>query len=273
MENRKVANRESECNPVIEGQKHKNGGEKMKKLNLVGQRYGKLVVVENAGVKNGRSYSYCDCDCGKKHILIMNKQLRNGHTKSCGCYKAEVISKIGKQTGSTNIIKAHKVAWEQNKTHGASKTRLYRIWEGMKQRCYNPNSDAYIFYGGKGIEFYEEWKNFSVFQEWALSHGYEEELSIDRIKPENGYSPENCRWVTSSFNSQRAGEEYKLYILTNNKTGEQFQTNNLTKFCKEHELGHSVYYFVDLLRGKIKPKDWTIVKINPSIQSTIERVE
>lgn len=87
-----------------------------------------------------------------------------------------------------------------------SKTRLYSIFSGMKQRCYNPKSNKYRFYGAKGITICSEWlgeDGLSRFIEWALNNGYEESLTIDRIDPHGPYSPENCRWISQSMNASR----------------------------------------------------------------------
>ena len=79
--------------------------------------------------------------------------------------------------------------------------RLYNIWKNMRQRCSNPNASGYKNYGGRGISICSDWDNFYVFQDWALSNGYEDNLEIDRIDSNSDYSPVNCRWVTKSFNS------------------------------------------------------------------------
>ena len=98
---------------------------------------------------------------------------------------------------------------------GISQTRLYSIWVGMKQRCYNPKSTHYKAYGGRGITICDEWKNnFYAFSEWALSHGYQDppigeeknlrnNLTIDRIDDDKGYSPKNCQWITLSKNNMK----------------------------------------------------------------------
>lgn len=94
-----------------------------------------------------------------------------------------------------------------NNNNGLSRTRLYTIFSGMKQRCYNPKTKNFNWYGGRGIAICDEWMGehgVSNFIEWALNNGYEEHLTIDRIDPNGDYSPTNCQWITQSDNSSRA---------------------------------------------------------------------
>ena len=76
-----------------------------------------------------------------------------------------------------------------------AKTPLYRVWSDMKRRCNNPNREAYINYGGRGISVCEKWYNFIVFKDWALNNGYSDDLMLDRIDNDGNYEPTNCRFV------------------------------------------------------------------------------
>ena len=103
--------------------------------------------------------------------------------------------------------------------------RIYKIWQGIRQRCNNPNDKDYEDYGGRGIRVCEEWdKSSEAFVRWALENGYADNLSIDRIDTNSGYSPENCRWSTKK---EQAHNRKSTHFITRNG-----ETHNITEWAK-----------------------------------------
>lgn len=112
-----------------------------------------------------------------------------------------------------------------NPKHGLSKTRIHKIWHSMYCRCYYPKTNGYKNYGGRGIKVCEEWKHldgFINFYNWAMSHGYNDYLTLDRIDNDKDYEPSNCRWITpkEQSNHRRNNVYYTINGIT--KTSKQW---------------------------------------------------
>lgn len=157
-------------------------------INLTGNKYGRLTVVEYTGTKMRKALWKCICECGNT-TYVRSHKLKDGNTRSCGCLRTELLLSYTPDRG---------------KTHGESDTRLYRTWSAMKQRCFNPNLPIYKYYGGRGITVCDEWKDdFVAFRDWALANGYDDTLTIDRIDNDGDYCPQNCQFLTRSENAAK----------------------------------------------------------------------
>jgi hypothetical protein len=172
---------------------------------LSGMVFGKLTVLPVYDIirdKNGCSKVYwdCKCDCGKLHTTYAGN-LISGGSKSCGCVWVPILKNM-------------------STTHSMSRTRQYRIWKGMKQRCSNLKDRRYCDYGGRGIIVCSEWDTFDGF--WNdMKYGYSEELSIDRVDNDKGYCKENCRWSTVA--QQCINKRNTVHLQYNGNTRTQAQ--------------------------------------------------
>lgn len=174
--------------------------------NIIGKKFGKLTVLElhhkeqiyyPNGTKNGFRYYYlCQCECGNKAVI--RKDGLNS-TVSCGCFRKE---------------QAYKATFKKNNIR---KSRIYKIYYKIKQRCYNKKFTFYKNYGGRGILLCNEWLNsFENFYNWSINNGYSDKLTIDRIDVNKNYCPENCRWV--NMKTQQNNRRNNHYLKYNGKT-------------------------------------------------------
>ena len=123
------------------------------------------------------------------------------------------ISKAWKERG---WYKGYKIERVSDTFHGETGTRLYRIWRHMRERCELESHMRYDKYGGRGISVCDEWQDYSTFAKWAREHRYRDDLSIDRIDNNGGYSPENCRW--STIKEQNNNKSNCRYITLDGET-------------------------------------------------------
>lgn len=179
-------------------------------------------------VKRGKEWivnAQCICGSVKEYRL---RYIKSGHTKSCGC-----ILKI----------------------HGLTKHPLFKVWQSMKERCYNEKHSRFKDYGGRGVGICLEWKeNPEIFIEWAIDKGWQRGLEVDRENNDGNYSPENCRFVTTKVNCR------------NRRNTLMVTFKQVTKSIPEwaEEYGLPLY----LVRSRIK-KGWDVERaltrpINPS---------
>ena len=135
---------------------------------------------------------------------------------------------------------------ECNIKHGGSGTRLHRIWKQMRIRCHCITNPTYRFYGARGIDICEEWNDFAVFREWALSHGYTDDMTIDRIDSDKNYEPQICRWIPKGENSKyKRTTKFYTYAgktLTHNDWAKEIGINpsTLTGRIKRHGVEFSL---------------------------------
>lgn len=170
-------------------------------VDLTGKHFDKWKVLERAPDKGKNRYWLCECECGTIKI-VGGRHLVSGASKSCGC-----SFPVGE-----NAV---------NFKHGdrASRNRLYKIWCEMKARCLSQNNSNYKRYGSRGISICEEWlHDYTAFKAWALSHGYADNLTIERMDNDGNYCPENCKWATpkEQANNRRTTRkfEYQGVVLS-----------------------------------------------------------
>lgn len=206
-------------------------------IDLTGQKYGRLLVLERAeNNSHNKAMWLCKCDCGNV-VKVIGSHLRNGNTSSCGCLHKEMLRE--KPSG---------------RTHGMTDTRLFRIWGSMLTRCYNKNHKYYHRYGGRGITVCEEWlHSFQAFYDWAMSHGYADDLTLDRKDVNGNYCPENCKWSTQKEQ------------MNNTSTNHLVTCNGETHTIAEWAAIKGINYYT--LHSRLTTKGWPIEKALTTIPS------
>lgn len=181
----------------------------MAKLNLVGQKFNRLTVINESGKSNtGKTKFLCVCDCGNV-VDVVGSGLISGNTNSCGCYHREMSSNADKS---------------KCRTHGLSNHPLYNIWIDIRRRCYDKRVKSYKNYGALGIKMFEYWrKNFKSFYDWAIGNGWKDGLEIDRYPNNKGnYEPTNCRMATTKENCNNKRNNVTLTVNGVTKTASQW---------------------------------------------------
>lgn len=184
--------------------------------NLVGKRFGKLVVIEDMGKMGGKKFRCkCQCDCGNVSYPA-TAGLNNGTSQSCGCNQVERAKK-GIRT-----------------KHNMRRKRQYNIWSKMKDRCLNSKTKLYKHYGGRGITVCDKWLSFEGFWE-DMKEGYADNLTLERIDNELGYSKGNCKWATIQEQSQNKRTTHYITV-----DGER---KSVTYFANKYKIDQDVVYY------------------------------
>jgi len=190
---------------------------------LIGVVFGYLTPLEVISrTSNGTKIYKCQCKCGS-YTEANSNILKVGDKQSCGCIRVE-------NNGQ--------------RTHGMSKTRIFKSWILMRERCYNPKNNRYYRYGGRGIKVCKEWESFEKFYA-DMKDGYADNLTLDRKRVNEDYSKENCRWATKQEQSENKSTTVYLTI------------NGETKTVKEWSKLSGVNS--NNIRSRIKKGNWSAI--------------
>lgn len=206
-------------------------------IDITGNRYGHMIVLGLDHIdKFNKSYWKCRCDCGNEFVRAKSR-IRISPINACGKCN---YTKLEKRYATT-----HGDSPKDAKYH-----RLYSIWIGMRKRCYQPTHNYYHRYGGRGITICDEWlgeNGYINFKEWALSHGYKDNLTIERKDYNGNYCPENCCWVTMLEQHKNTSKVIKILCYGKIYT--------LHEFCKTfHTSQLTVKKYI--INGDMRPEDF-----------------
>lgn len=194
----------------------------MKKVNRICRQCGKEFEVEIYRINRGKGF-FCSNSCTTTYRNLLNNPAK----------RDDVRLKLAVKCS--------------HPTHGKSRTRLYRIWRGIKDRCLNSKHHTYKYYGQRGISVCYEWQTFEPFMNWALSHGYTDNLTIDRIDVNGNYTPENCRWLAQKEQSRNTR---RSLIFNGKSLGEWAEILNIP-YHNLYDRIHRGWSFTDAINKPI----------------------
>ena len=166
-----------------------------------------LTVIEPAPKRDGDNktmYWRCRCECGRE-CIVRGYLVRSGMSRSCGC--------LGTRPNQDVELDAKRV-----------KAKLHNVFRAMHNRCENSNDQRYHRYGARGVKVCDEWSTFQSFYNWALSNGYAEGLTIDRIENDKDYTPDNCRWVSNEVQARNKEDTVRVEVNGESHTLEEWAT-------------------------------------------------
>lgn len=213
------------------------------RLNLTKQRFGRLLVVCEAGRTKQKGLLWeCQCDCGKK-VVVSGNSLMMGKTKSCGCLQRE------------RSLKTHT-------KHGMTGTLFHTTWKNIRERCSNTKIPAYAYYGGRGIKVCNRWLDFANFKNdmydsYTKHKAKYQTTTIERMNNDGNYCPKNCCWATRKEQVANRRPSFLMkQFQAKAPNGKIFESNNQRKFAEEHNLQSSA--ICQVLKGNgTHHKNWT----------------
>ena len=192
-----------------------------------GDVFGRLTVIEKDVDRSGHDVFWkCQCTCGKL-TSVRGNHLKNGKTISCGCFRREKTAK-------------------EHFTHGHSGESIHNVWMEIGNRCRNKNATVYKDYGGRGIDVCDEWFNsFESFYDWSIKNGYQKGLTIDRINNNDGYKPDNCRWITQREQCWNRRNSYLIEYMGEIKAMAQWCYELNMDYHKTYTRIHKLHWPVE----------------------------
>lgn len=187
-------------------------------IDLTGKKFNRWLVLKRvSNDKHNLTQWLCRCDCGTERIVLGNS-LRNGRSQSCGCYNREILKNN-----------------QSHKIHGLHHTRIYNIWNNMKQRCYNPKASRYYTHGARGIKVYGRWrKSVKAFYNYVskLPHFGEKGYTLNRIDNDGNYEPGNVEW---SDDVTQANNKRNNRLVSYNG-----ETKTMAQWARELEINYKI---------------------------------